>query len=65
MPKFRLLDTAGSEIAIIDDPRTALSEGDLVRHPDGRSLPVLDVYDEGDGLEGGVNATVVVEEDEG
>jgi hypothetical protein len=65
MPKFRLLDTAGSEIAIVDDPRTALSEGDLVRHPDGRSLPVLDVYDEGDGLEGGVNATVVVEEEDG
>jgi hypothetical protein len=35
-----------------------------VLHPDGRQLPVLDVYDEGDGLEGGVNATVVVEEDE-
>jgi hypothetical protein len=64
MPKFRLLDTAGSEIAIIDDPRTALAVGDLVRHPDGRALPVLDVYDEDDGLEGGVNATVVVEENE-
>ena len=59
--RYRLIDTAGSEIAIVADPREALTEDDDIDLPDGSSATVLEVYDEEDGREGGVRATVVVD----
>ena len=39
-----------------------VTEGDTVHLPDGRGVPVLDVYDDEHGQEGGVRATVVVDD---
>jgi hypothetical protein len=64
MPSFRyrLIDTAGGEIGIIDDPRPRIELGDRVRLPDGTPGTVVDLYDDEDGKEGGVEATLAVEE---
>jgi hypothetical protein len=59
--RYRLIDTAGSEIAIVADAREALAEDDDIDLPDGSPATVLEVYDEEDGREGGVRATVVVD----
>ena len=42
-------------------PREALAEDDDIDLPDGSPATVLEVYDEEDGREGGVRATVVVD----
>lgn len=60
--RYRLIDTAGGEIGIIDDKRELIVEGDLVLLPDGLSGTVVEVYDDEDGKEGDVQATLVVEE---
>ena len=60
--RYRLIDTAGGEIGILDDKRELIVEGDLVLLPDGISGTVVDVYDDEDGKEGDVQATLVVEE---
>ncbi len=62
MPRFRLIDTAGSELGIVDDERTTIGEGDEVRTPGGSTAAVLEVYDDEFGTEGDVAATLVVEE---
>jgi len=59
---YRLIDTAGSEIGIIDDSRAVIQLGDRVKLPDGRSGTVVDVYDDEYGKEGNVQATLAVEE---
>jgi hypothetical protein len=59
--RYRLIDTAGSEIAIVADARETLAEDDDIDLPDGSPATVLEVYDEEDGREGGVRATVVVD----
>ena len=59
---YRLIDTAGGEIGIKDDKRELIVEGDLVLLPDGLSGTVVEVYDDEDGKEGDVQATLVVEE---
>jgi hypothetical protein len=59
--RFRLLDTAGSEIGIVTYAVPDVTEGDTVHLPDGRGVPVLDVYDDEHGQEGGVRATLVVD----
>ena len=59
--RYRLIDTAGSEIAIVADAREKLAEDDEIDLPDGSSATVLEVYDEEDGRQGGVRATVVVD----
>ena len=59
--RYRLIDTAGSEIAIVGDAREAVVEDDDIALPDGSSATVLEVYDEEDGQEGGVRATLVVD----
>jgi hypothetical protein len=63
MPSYRLIDTAGSEIGIVEDARGAIDVGDTVAHPDGRQVPVVDVYDDEFGQEGGVAATLAVEDE--
>jgi hypothetical protein len=59
--RYRLIDTAGSEIAIVGDARKVVAEDDDIALPDGSSATVLEVYDEEDGQEGGVRATLVVD----
>jgi hypothetical protein len=59
--RYRLIDTAGSEIAIVGDAREVVAEDDDIALPDGSSATVLEVYDEEDGQEGGVRATLVVD----
>jgi hypothetical protein len=58
--RFRLIDTAGSELAIVSYGVPNVSEGDTVHLPDGRGVVVLEVYDDEDGQEGDVRATLVV-----
>lgn len=60
--EYRLIDTAGSELGIVSDERPEISEGESVTLPgDGRDVEVLEVYDDEDGREGGVAATLVVD----
>ena len=60
MGLHRLIDTAGSELGIVeigDD----VAEGDAVELTDGTSAAVLEVYDDEDGQEGGVSSTLVLD----
>ena len=61
--RFRLIDTAGSEVAIVVRPSPAIGEGDLVLLPGGGTAAVLEVYDDEDGRDGDVQATLVIEDD--
>jgi hypothetical protein len=60
--RYRLIDTAGSELHVIEVV-APLGEGDLAPSPDGRLLPVVEVYDDEDGQEGGVTATLVLDDE--
>jgi hypothetical protein len=61
--RYRLIDTAGGEIGIVDDDRPQIGEDDTVALPDGTVSTVIEVYDDEHGQEGGVVATLVVDED--
>ena len=62
MPRYRIIDSAGSERGIIEDPRDAIEFGEMVALPDGGEAEVIDVYDDEEhGREGGVNATLAVD----
>ena len=61
--KYRLIDTAGGEIGIVSLDRARIAEGDTVTLPDATTGSVVEVYDDEDGQEGGVVATLVVEEE--
>jgi hypothetical protein len=58
---YRLIDTAGSELEIVEDPRPSIEIGDEVQLADGTSGTVVDLYDVEHGQDGGVVATLVVE----
>jgi hypothetical protein len=58
--RFRLIDTAGSELGIIASPVAVVAEGDTVQTPEGSPVQVVEVYDDEFGREGGVVATLVV-----
>ena len=61
--RFRLIDMAGSELGIIEWPAETVDLGESVRLPDGQMAPVVDVYDDEEhGREGGVQATLVVDD---
>lgn len=61
--RFRLIDMAGSELGIIAWPAASVAMGDSVRLPDGQMAPVVEVYDDEEhGREGGVPATLVVDD---
>jgi len=62
MTRFRLIDMAGGEIGIVTDERESISEGDPVALPDGTEIEVVEVYDDEDGREGDVAATLVVDD---
>jgi hypothetical protein len=59
---YRLIDTVGGVIGIISSDRASIAEDDSVPLPDGTQGRVVEVYDDEDGQEGGVVATLVVEE---
>ena len=58
---YRLIDTAGSELGVVTDDRSEITEGDEVTLPDGNAAEVLEVYDDEHGREGGVRATLAVD----
>jgi hypothetical protein len=60
--RFRLIDTAGSELGIVNEGRPTVEIGDVVRMPDGREGEVVEVYDDEFGQEGDVQATLVVDD---
>ena len=60
--RYRLIDTAGGEIGIVHDARALIALGENVQLPDGSPGTVVEVYDDEDGKEGNVQATLVVEE---
>lgn len=59
--RYRLIDLAGSEIGIIT-ASVEIGDGDPVASPDGTAGVVVEVYDDEDGREGGVAATLVVDD---
>lgn len=61
--RFRLIDTAGGEIGIVTDERPQIALGETVLLPDGSHGTVVDVYDDEFSQEGGVEATLAVEEE--
>lgn len=60
--RYRVIDIAGGEIGIINDSRPMIQVGERVQLPDGSTGTVLDIYDDEDGKEGEVQATLAVEE---
>jgi hypothetical protein len=61
--RFRLIDAAGSELGIVTYAVPNVREGDTVHLMDGRGVRVLEVYDDEEhGQEGGVVATLVVDD---
>jgi hypothetical protein len=60
MTRFRLIDMAGGEIGMIEDERAAI--GESVSMQDGKRVEVVEVYDDEHGREGGVAATLVVDD---
>jgi hypothetical protein len=62
MPAYRLIDMAGGEIEIVEDARERIDVDDEVTLPDGATAPVVDVYDDEFGQEGGVVATLAVDD---
>jgi hypothetical protein len=59
--RFRLIDTAGSELGIVTHPTPTVELGETVNLPEGGTGTVVDVYDDEYGREGGVEATLAVE----
>jgi hypothetical protein len=63
LARFRLIDVAGGEVGIVTDERDSIGHGDMVALPDGRDVEVVEVYDDEEhGQEGGVAATLVVDD---
>jgi hypothetical protein len=60
--RFRLIDTAGSELAIVSYAVPNVREGDTIHLPGSRAVTVLEVYDDEHGQEGDVQATLVVDD---
>jgi hypothetical protein len=60
--RFRLIDTTRSELGIVSYAVPNVGEGDTVHLPDGRGVVVLEAYDDEDGQDGDVRATLVVED---
>ena len=56
------LEQAVREVALIGNERAEIAEDEEVTLPDGTTAVVLDVYDDEHGKDGGVIATLVVED---
>lgn len=61
--RYRLIDTAGSELGIVTSDRPEIQEGEEIEAPDGTGAAVLEIYDDEDGQGGGVVATLVLDLD--
>jgi hypothetical protein len=62
--RYRLIDTAGSELGIVETAAESIGEGETVRTPEGRTARVVEVYDDEEhGREGGVQATLGVDDE--
>ena len=61
MGHYRLIDTAGSELEIVELGDQDVAEDAPIVLPDGRSVEVIEIYDDEDGRDGGVEATLVVD----
>ena len=62
MPRYRIIDSAGSELGIFEDGRESIDLGEMVALPEGGEAEVIAVYDDDEhGREGGVNATLAVD----
>ena len=62
MPTYRIIDSAGSELGMLEDRREAIEVGETVTLADGQTVEVLDVYDDEEhGREGGVAATLALD----
>lgn len=59
--RFRLIDTAGSELGVVTYQMPRVVQGETVYLPDSGPATVVEVYDDEPGREGGVQATLVVE----
>jgi hypothetical protein len=55
MPSYRLIDMAGGDIGIVEDVRERIEVDEQVTLPDGATAPVVDVYDDEFGRQGGVS----------
>jgi hypothetical protein len=56
--RFRLIETAGSELGVV---MASVTKGETVYLPDGGSATVVELCDDEQGQEGGVRAALVVE----
>ena len=65
--RYGLIDTAGSELGVVEDERAEIDVGETVTLPEeegGEPGVVVEVYDDEEhGQEGGVVATLAVEVD--
>jgi hypothetical protein len=59
--RYRLIDSAGSELFIVDLDPADVVEDRSIDLPDGSSGPIVEIYDDEDGREGDVAATLVVD----
>jgi hypothetical protein len=60
--RYRLIDTAGSELGIVSLDEPEIHEDDTVQSPEGAAMTVVEVYDDEFGKDGGVVATLVVDD---
>ena len=63
MARYRVIDTASSELDIVELDPDDVVEDASVTLPDGTVAQVLDIYDDEHGREGGVEATIVLDID--
>lgn len=61
MGRFRLIDTAGSELGVVELDDHEAREGALLPLPGGRDAEVVEVYDDDHGRSGDVDATLVLD----
>ena len=62
MARYRLIDTASGEIGIVDlDPDEVEEDADVAL-PSGVVGTIVEIYDDEHGQEGGVAATLVVDD---
>ena len=60
--RYRIIDTAGSELGIVALDRDDVGAGDRISPDVGPPVLVVEVYDDEDGQDGGVAATLVVDQ---
>ena len=61
--RYRVIDTAGSELGFVTTEEGPVDEGDMVEVEVVGEVLVVEVYDDEAGTEGGVAATIVVDTD--